>query len=120
MENINFDTIVSGLATAKERLVTNSIKSFEGMTTQRWIRLIAIVGAYLLIRPYILQGAANRRKAALEKEQDELGLGADTGPDANSLRGVKKGPGKVLGEVKDDTPGSKASARQRKTVDGVR
>lgn len=93
------------LIEAKNRLVNNSIKSFEGMTTQRWVRIIAIVGAYMLIRPYLLRGAANRQKAAMDKEADELGLGKTT---ANDLRGVKKstksrlqGDGKVLGEVKD-------------------
>tara|TARA_R110002003_G_scaffold191_19_gene14853 strand:+ start:18758 stop:19120 length:363 start_codon:yes stop_codon:yes gene_type:complete len=120
MENINIDSIVNGLATAKERLVTNSIKSFEGMTTQRWIRIIAIIGAYMLIRPWLLKAAANRQKSAMEKEADELGLGVDKGPDANSLRGGKKGTGKVSGEVKDDDSGNKAKTRQRKPVDGVR
>ncbi|KAF2036166.1 hypothetical protein EK21DRAFT_52579 [Setomelanomma holmii] len=109
MENLSLDYIVDGLSTAKDRLVTNTIKSFEGMTTQRWIRIIAIVGAYMLIRPYLLGAAAKRRKAAMEKEAEELGLGVDKGPDANSLRGAKKGPGKVLGEVTDD-----GKTRQRK------
>lgn len=63
----------------------------------------------MLIRPYLLKAAANRQKKALEKEADELGLGA--GPTANTLRGGKKagaanaknsGGGKVLGEVKED------------------
>ena len=99
------DYIIEG----KNRLVNNSIKSFEGMTAQRWIRIILIVGAYMLVRPYLLKAAANRQKAALEREQEDLGLGG-SGPTANDLRGgVKKpttkrttGGGKVLGEVKDD------------------
>ncbi|KAH8722906.1 hypothetical protein GQ44DRAFT_551939, partial [Phaeosphaeriaceae sp. PMI808] len=80
------DYILDNLSLAKERLVTNSIKSFEGMTGQRWIRLIVIVGAYMLIRPYLLKSAADRQKKAFEKEADELGLGSD-GPNANDLRG---------------------------------
>lgn len=87
----------------KDRLVNNSIKSFEGMTAQRWIRMIAIVGAYMIIRPYLLKAAANRQKKQMEKEAEDLGLGS--GPTANDLRGRKRktvGEGKVLGEVKDD------------------
>jgi hypothetical protein len=86
---------------AKDRFVTNSVKSFEGMTTQRWVRIIAIIGGYMLLRPYLLGMAAKRQKAQLDKEAEELGL-ADNGPNANALRGGKKkatGGGKVLGEV---------------------
>jgi hypothetical protein len=90
------------LVEIKNRVVNNSIASFEGMTAQRWVRIVAIIGAYMLIRPYLLGAAAKRQKKQLDKEAEELGLGERSGPNANSLRGGKKaGPGKVLGEVKD-------------------
>jgi hypothetical protein len=113
------DYVFDNLNLAKDRLLTNSVKSFEGMTAQRWIRVVLIVGAYMLIRPYLLKAAANRQKAHLEKEAEELGLG-DRAPNANDLRGGKKtaGPGKVLGEVKDEDWGNKAKTRQRKVEAG--
>ena len=115
------DYVLDNLSIAKERLVTNSIKSFEGMTAQRWIRIILIVGAYMLARPYLLKAAANRQKKQLDKDAEELGLAANAGPNANDLRGGKKsGGGKVLGEVKDegkDDWGNKAKTRQRKAVE---
>jgi hypothetical protein len=105
------DQVFNGLNIAKDRLINNSIASFEGMTTQRWIRIIAIVGGYMLIRPYLLSFAAKKQKAQFEKEAAELGLDDGEVKNANSLRGGAKkangkevsGPGKVLGEVTEDS-----------------
>jgi hypothetical protein len=103
------DALFDNLNIAKDRLVTNSIASFEGMTAQRWIR----IGAYMLLRPYLLGFAAKRQKQQFEAEAEELGLERDAGPNANSLRGGKgkkvSGGGKVLGEVKEED-----GKRQRK------
>lgn len=114
------DYVFENLNIAKDRLVTNSIASFEGMTAQRWIRIIVIIGGYMLVRPYLLGFAAKRQKAQFEAEAEELGLERDSGPNANSLRGGKKasGGGKVLGEIKDDDSGNKGKARQRKNQAG--
>jgi hypothetical protein len=113
------DWAIENLGVAKDRLVDNSIKSFEGMTPQRWVRIIVIIGGYMLLRPFLLGFAAKRQKKQFEQEAEELGLERDAGPNANSLRGGKKaaGPGKVLGEVKEDAGedwGDKAKTRQRK------
>lgn len=113
------DQVFNGLNIAKDRLVTNSIASFEGMTAQRWVRIIAIVGAYMLIRPYLLSFAAKKQKAQFEKEAAELGLDDGEVKNANSLRGGGKkkeqekevgGGGKVLGEVTEES----GTTRQRK------
>jgi hypothetical protein len=110
------ENIFGYIHTAMDRLVTNSIKSFEGMTAQRWIRLICIIGGYMLARPWLLKLAADRQKKQFERDNEDLGLG--NGPNANDLRGKKaklgagkpgegkilpemKGEGKVLGEVKE-------------------
>ncbi|KAF1917101.1 trafficking PGA2-domain-containing protein [Ampelomyces quisqualis] len=113
------DYVFENLNIAKDRLVTNSIASFEGMTAQRWIRIIVIIGGYMLVRPYLLGFAAKRQKAQFEAEAEELGLERDAGPNANSLRGGKKpsGGGKVLGEIQDDDSG-KGKTRQRKNPAG--
>jgi hypothetical protein len=111
------DYVFENLALAKDRLIDNSLKSFEDMTAQRWIRIIVIIGGYMLLRPYLLGFAAKRQQKQLEQEAEELGLERDAGPNANSLRGGKKtsGGGKVLGEVQDDgDAGNKATTRQRK------
>ncbi|KAJ4368791.1 hypothetical protein N0V83_005873 [Neocucurbitaria cava] len=100
------DYILDNVGEWKDRLVNNSVKSFTEMTPQRWIRIIVIVGAYMLIRPYLLKAAANRQKKQLEKEAEELGLESSGEPDANALRGAKS---KAAG----DQP--KPGTRQRKT-----
>lgn len=83
------DYILDNVGEWKDRLVNNSIKSFEDMTVQRWIRIIAIVGGYLLIRPWLLSQASKVQKKQLDKEAEELGLGRDE-PNANDLRGGSK------------------------------
>jgi hypothetical protein len=111
------ENIFGYIHTAMDRLVTNSIKSFEGMTAQRWIRLICIIGGYMLARPWLLKLAADRQKKQFERDNEDLGLG--NGPNANDLRGKKAklgagkpGEGKVLGEIKDD--GVKPRSRKGK------
>ncbi|EOA90808.1 uncharacterized protein SETTUDRAFT_45111 [Exserohilum turcica Et28A] len=81
------DYILDNVGEWKDRFVNNSIKSFEEMTAQRWLRIIAIVGGYLLIRPYLLNAAAKNQKKQLDKEAEELGLGKSDAPDANDFRG---------------------------------
>ncbi|KAL6710747.1 hypothetical protein ACN47E_007804 [Coniothyrium glycines] len=83
------DYILDNVVVWKDRLINNSVKSFEEMTAQRWIRIIAIIGGYLLIRPWLLKQASNQQKKQLEKEAEELGLGRDE-PNANDFRGGKK------------------------------
>lgn len=117
------DYVFDNLALAKDRLVDNSIKSFEGMTAQRWIRIIVIIGGYMLLRPWLLKFAADRQKKQFESEADELGLSESRGPNANDLRGGKAkkgsnvGEGKVIGEVKEESKNDKAKAKQRKNVE---
>ena len=84
------DYILDNVWEWKDRLVNNSVKSFENMTLQRWIRIILIVGAYLLVRPYLLKGAENRQKRLLAQDAEDLGLSASGEPNANDWRGVKK------------------------------
>ncbi|KAF1836889.1 hypothetical protein BDW02DRAFT_587105 [Decorospora gaudefroyi] len=92
------DYILDNVVEWKNRLVNNSVKSFEGMTAQRWIRIVLIVCAYLLVRPYLLNAAAKKQRQQLDKEAVELGLGESGAPDANDFRGkgvrVKKGEAK--------------------------
>lgn len=110
------DYILDNVGEWKNRLVNNSVKSITDMTPQRWIRIIVIVGAYLLVRPYLLSAAANRQKKQMEKEAQELGLDTSTEPNANDLRGGKK---RSTGEEESKPAewGSKTKARQRKAAE---
>lgn len=71
------------LGIVRERFTTNVSQSFAMMDAQKWIRLIAVVGAYLLLRPYILKIGGKQQAKQLQKESDE----AEAEITANELRG---------------------------------
>lgn len=95
------DFILENVMEWKNRLVNNSVKSFEDMTVQRWVRIVAIIGGYMLIRPYLLKGAANRQKAQMAKEAEELGLETSAETNANDFRGFRKAKKNKEGESVD-------------------
>jgi hypothetical protein len=122
--------LTSTLDTWKGNFLRNSSASFSTMTPKKWIRLIAVVGAYLLLRPYLLKLGAKVQEQHLEKAMREAGVHPEPGTkiNANDLRGVK-GPAKVeipgvesesedeVGETgKEGQWGRKARVRQRKIV----
>jgi hypothetical protein len=90
-EEISLNALLANVVEWKDRLVNNSIKSWEEMSAQRWLRIVIIVGAYLLVRPYLLAHAERSRKKRAEKEAADLGL--DAGTTANDFRGGKKSKG---------------------------
>ncbi|KAJ4381353.1 hypothetical protein N0V86_003702 [Didymella sp. IMI 355093] len=90
-EEISLNALLANVVEWKDRLVNNSIKSWEEMSAQRWIRIVMIVGAYLLVRPYLLAHAERSRKKRADKEAADLGL--DAGTTANDFRGGKKTKG---------------------------
>ena len=67
----------------------------------------------MLVRPYLLNAAANRQKRQLEKEAEELGLEPSSEPNANALRGGKSSKA-AEEEAKSADWGSKTKTRQRK------
>jgi hypothetical protein len=89
-DEVSFNALVANLVEWKDRLVNNSVKSWEEMSAQRWLRIVVIVGAYLLVRPYLLSHAERSRKKREAKEAADLGLDADTELSANDFRGGKK------------------------------
>lgn len=110
----------------------NSINMFEGMTIIKYIRLIAIVGAYIMIRPYIMKLGEKLQTKQHEKELDpdemaEMEKQAKLSP--NYLRGAGgknvsfdesgdedgEGEGKATGG--DVKWGKKAKRRQRHTIE---
>ncbi|KAI0550733.1 protein trafficking Pga2 [Xylaria curta] len=65
-----------------DRVTNNVSTSLTNMTAQQWIRLIAIVGAYALLRPYIIKLGAKHSAKEFEKAQQDV---AEISP--NQLRG---------------------------------
>jgi len=117
------------------RFTTNTSKSLADMTPQHWIRLVIIVGTYLLLRPYLLKLGAYVQRKQLEKEdkqaREERERRGAGGLDANDLRGGERRPRiDIPGVDTDDEDesgvvesvkqggewGRKARVRQRKIV----
>lgn len=93
---------------------TNNLKGvFSEMTPQEWIRLIAIVGAYLLLRPYAMKWLGKRQVESMEKQEAEEK--AKLSP--NDLRDGTKLPededDDEDGETSATDWGSRARTRQR-------
>jgi flagellar biosynthesis/type III secretory pathway M-ring protein FliF/YscJ len=71
------------------RLKTNLTASFTEMSLQHWIRVVMIVGTYLLLRPYIIKFGARHQEKLLEKQdkEDKAQREADGKISPNQLRG---------------------------------
>lgn len=101
------DGIKNLASTVSSRFTNNVTASFSALTLQQWIRLVAIVGAYLLLRPYILKLGARFQMKQLEKEGEEsereaARLAALT---PNELRGQNK---KLVLPDESDSEGDEA------------
>ncbi|KAK0101204.1 hypothetical protein ONS95_012814 [Cadophora gregata] len=73
-------------------LTRNAVHMWDDMTTLNYIRMIAIVGGYLFLRPYIQkwgerQQAKQHEKMLSQKAADKKGKKAKISP--NALRGGK-------------------------------
>jgi hypothetical protein len=96
-------------------------EAFYNMTPEKFIRLIAIIGAYALLRPYIVKLGSRFQTKEHEKEVDstEMAVAAATLP--NSLRGKVEAPedsdeDEAEGQVTGADWGKKARRRQRQMV----
>lgn len=84
-----------------DRLTTNMRKSFDGMSPEKWIRVVIIVGTYMLLRPYLLKlGGRSQMKQhereAAEAEEEAKRKEAAAKMSPNEFRGHKV-------EVPDDS-----------------
>ncbi|KFY29820.1 hypothetical protein V494_08460 [Pseudogymnoascus sp. VKM F-4513 (FW-928)] len=75
----------------------HNAEHYASMSLKEWVRIITIVGAYLLLRPYLSLWAAKLQSAQHDKEidADEMATpatGAKAAISANSLRGQVKVP----------------------------
>ncbi|KAI8625148.1 DUF1531-domain-containing protein [Xylariaceae sp. FL1651] len=112
------DSIWKLVTLVTDRFTNNVSTSFTQMTAQQWIRLIAIVGAYALLRPYVIKMGAKYQEKQFEKDQKE-DL-AQISP--NQLRGeigipeVSDDDDEEQGETTASDWGKKARRRQRTMI----
>ncbi|KAH8891293.1 DUF1531-domain-containing protein [Thozetella sp. PMI_491] len=98
---------------AWERFSNNLLASFELMTLQKWIRVVIVVGTYMLLRPYLI--ALGKKSQMRSHEAAENEGRAEISP--NELRGrVIPGDSDDEEEVEATSAdwGKKARRRQRK------
>ncbi|KAK3378422.1 protein trafficking Pga2 [Podospora didyma] len=82
------DDLVNIVSTVGDRFANNVKGSIVNMSYEKWIRLVIVAGAYMLLRPYIIklggrvQMSAHEREAA---ESEEAYQKAQISP--NQLRG---------------------------------
>ncbi len=104
-----------------ENLQRNVTDAFYRMTPEKYIRLVAIIGAYALLRPYVMKFGSRFQTREHEKEVDPNEMAAAAAISPNSLRGQVKVP---EDSDEDETEaqgaganwGKKARKRQRQMV----
>ncbi|CAJ2507732.1 Uu.00g089180.m01.CDS01 [Anthostomella pinea] len=100
------------------RFTNNLSESFSQVPMQHWIRLVIIVGAYALLRPYIVKMGAKFQEKQMAKDQIEQEKQAEISP--NQLRGQVDIPEDSDEEEQAETTssdwGKKARKRQRNMI----
>lgn len=113
-----------------ERFTRNLKASFDGMAPEKWIRLVIIVGTYMLLRPYLLKLGGKQQMKQHEKEKAEAAAEAEAKAkmSPNELRGHKiqipeesdesdaEGEGETKAQSTATEWGKKARRRQRTMV----
>lgn len=85
------DSLGGGAALLGDRMSSNIKDSFTSMTMQHWIRLVIVVGAYALLRRYIIKLGAKQQMKAHEREEAEDRAAAEAAAakiSPNQLRGA--------------------------------
>ncbi|KPM41304.1 hypothetical protein AK830_g5256 [Neonectria ditissima] len=94
----------------------NLAATFSDMSAQNWIRMIVIVGGYMLLRPYVLKLAGKVAVRKLEEQDEKEKAAAKAKISPNELRGGVAEDGSEIGEEGESTGadwGEKARTRQR-------
>lgn len=110
-------------------LTRNSLAMWDDMTLLRTIRIIAILGAYLFLRPYLQKWGERTQKKQFEKEvekskQPQAVMAANDLRDGGGKKGKGKGKGKGVKfaeevdevEGKEEEWGGKAKSKQKEKV----
>ncbi|OAA67042.1 DUF1531 domain containing protein [Niveomyces insectorum RCEF 264] len=97
------------ITTVRDRFSTNLATSFSSLSAQQWIRLIAVAGAYMLLRPYIIKLGARVQmrqhesdEADLAEEAAAVAAGKKAPLSANDLRGTSAAAKLIPDEDDDD------------------
>lgn len=98
--------------------------SYHRLSAQDYIRLIAIVGAYCLLRPYLLKLGAKFQAKDHERELDPDEMASAAATSVNSLRGKVHVPEDTDSESDEEGRkgtdwGKKARRRQRRVLRGI-
>lgn len=98
--------------------------SYHRLGAQDYIRLIAIVGAYCLLRPYLLKLGARFQAKDHERELDPDEMASAEATSVNSLRGKVHVPEDTDSESDEEGRkgtdwGKKARRRQRRVLRGI-
>ncbi|KAJ0114725.1 hypothetical protein N8I77_009315 [Diaporthe amygdali] len=104
------DGITNVLYIAYERFTRNLRGSLEGMSPEKWIRIVIIVGTYMLLRPYLLKlgGKAQMNQHEKEAAEAEAEAEAKAKMSPNELRGHKI-------EIPEDSDDSDAEVDSKAT-----
>jgi hypothetical protein len=105
----------------------NIVHMWDGMTAVKYIRMIAVVGAYILLRPYIAKFGERFQEKQHEKELDPYEMGEQKAKlSPNALRGVggraveleesEEEEEEAEGTAADVKWGKKARKRQRMSI----
>ncbi|OJD33335.1 trafficking pga2 [Diplodia corticola] len=114
--------ILSLLSTWGSNFSTQTTKTFSELRPLDYIRLVTIIGAYCLLRPYLMKLGAYLQRRQHEADS-QSGQAAGAPFSANDLRGGKKEPKVAIPGVESDSEdeekddwGRAARLRQRKFV----
>ncbi|KAK1687872.1 trafficking PGA2 [Colletotrichum godetiae] len=114
--------VINLLNTIWTRFSTNLRGTLEGMSAEKWIRLVIIVGAYCLLRPYLMKLAGSSQMKQHETKPEDEFDGPKAKVQPNTLRGQVDIPGdsddegtsQATGATSTSTDwGKKARKRQR-------
>lgn len=108
-----FGQVVQQFAQYGQNASHNFSNAVTNLSVEGWLRLIAIVGGYMLMRPYFMKWAGKRAVEGMEerdeKEQAEMS--------ANEFRGIKDQLQEHDYEQTNDNDwGQRARVRQRKVL----
>ncbi|MCJ1322474.1 hypothetical protein MMC15_007823 [Xylographa vitiligo] len=95
--------------------------TFKRLATPDYIRLIVIVGAYALLRPYLVQLGGRFQAKDHERELDPNEISSIAATDSKSLKGKVHVPENTDSESEEESKkgtdwGKKARRRQRRMV----
>ena len=114
-------TITSHLTTYASNFSRNISNTFDRLTLQDYIRLIIVIGAYSLLRPYLIKLGARFQAKDHEREIDPDELSSVAAVSPNSLKGKVHVPDDTDSGSEDEGRkrtdwGTKARRRQRKVI----